>query len=90
MSAQIPKSERVVVVIEEATGKRVQQLCVEEPYANAEEFWVAIQFDDDTEIYLDLSSRIRFGVHYLGRVDGDLEPITVYPTRFLREGRDAK
>jgi len=60
-------------------------LSVEEPYAKSEEVYVTIKFDDDTEIILDLSSQLRFGVQCLRYVHGDLEPVKAYPKRFLRK-----
>ena len=85
MSNSTSSLKRVVVVIEEAAQKRVRELSVGEPYAKSEDVYVTIKFDDDTEIILDLSSRLRFGVQCLRSADGDLEPVKVYPMRFLRK-----
>ena len=85
MSNSTSSLKRVVVVIEEAAQKRVRELSVEEPYAKSEDVYVTIKFDDDTEIILDLSSRLRFGVQCLRFVGGDLEPVKAYPKRFLRK-----
>ena len=77
--------KRAVIVIEEAAQKRIRELSIEEPYAKSEEVYVTVKFDDDTEIILDLSSRLRFGVQCLRIADGDLEPVKAYPKRFLRK-----
>jgi hypothetical protein len=85
MSNSTSSLERVVVVIEEAAQKCVRELSVEEPHSKSEDVYVTIKFDDDTEIILDLSSRLRFGVQCLRLVNGELEPVKVYPKRFLRK-----
>ena len=56
-----------------------------EPYANSDELYLTIRFDDDTEISLDLSARIRFGVNYTRVVDGEQVPIKQQAQRFLGE-----
>jgi hypothetical protein len=71
------------VVIHEARGKRIEELAVTEPYANSDELYVTIRFDDDTEISLELSARIRFGVNYTRVVDGEQVPIKQQAARFL-------
>jgi hypothetical protein len=85
VSNRNPSLKRVVVVIEEAAQKCIRELRVEEPYAKSEEVYVTIKFDDDTEIVLDLTSRLRFGVQFVRCVDGELEPVKAYPKRFLRK-----
>ena len=83
MTKKTVKVERVVVVIEEAANKRIRQLSIEEPHANANEVYVVVRFDDDTQLYIDLSSRQLFGVQYLEHIDGELEPVKTYPVRSL-------
>jgi len=83
MSKKNAKSKRAVVVVKEAANKRVRQLSIEEPHANAKEVYVVVRFDDDTQLYIDLSSRQLFGVQYLEHIDGDLEPVKTYPVRSL-------
>jgi hypothetical protein len=83
MSKKIVKAERAVVVIKEAANKRVRQLSIEEPHVNAKEIYVVLRFDDDTQLYIDLSSRQLFGVQYLEHIDGELEPVKTYPVRSL-------
>jgi hypothetical protein len=83
MSKKVSKAKRAVVVIEEAAKKRVRQLSIEEPHANANEVYVVVLFDDDTQLYIDLSSRQLFGVQYLEHIDGELEPVKTYPVQSL-------
>jgi len=83
MTKKTVKAERAVVVIEEAANKRVRQLSTEEPHANANEVYVVVRFDDETQLYIDLSSRQLFGVQYLEHIDGELEPVKTYPVRSL-------
>jgi hypothetical protein len=83
MTQNTVKAERVVVVINEAASKRIRQLSIEEPHANAKEVYVVMRFEDDTQLYIDLSSRQLFGVQYLEHIDGELEPVKTYPVRSL-------
>jgi hypothetical protein len=83
MTKKTVKVERAVVVIEEAANKRVRQLSIEEPHANAKEVYVVMRFDDDTQLYIDLRSRQLFGVQYLEYINGELEPVKTYPVRSL-------
>jgi hypothetical protein len=81
-----PKPKPASVIVKEATGKRIRQLSVAEPYTGAEDLWVEIKFDDDTNIYIELSARLRFGVNYVQSTNGNTEPIKEFPKRFLRAG----
>ena len=77
--------ERAVVVIEEAAGKRIRQLSLEEPYAKSEEIYLTIEFDDEKRILIDIGSRLLFGIKHLARdSDGELEPVKEYPQRSIR------
>jgi hypothetical protein len=73
------------VIIPEAKGKRVEELAVTEPYANWDEVYLTIRFDDGTEISFDVSARIRFGFTYMRLVDGEQVPIRQQAQGFLRE-----
>jgi hypothetical protein len=76
--------ERAVVVIGEATGKRIRQLSLEEPYAESKEIYLTIEFDDEKEILIDVGSRLLFGIKHLARdSNGDLEPVKEYPQRSI-------
>lgn len=77
-------AERAVVVIPEAVGKQIRELRIEEPYPESQEFYVTLRFEDETEILLDLTARLQFGVLYPQRVEGEFEPIKQYPRQFLR------
>jgi len=68
MTKKIVKAERAVVVIKEAANKRVRQLSIEEPHVNAKEIYVVLRFDDDTQLYIDLSSR---HVRWIADEEGD-------------------
>ena len=77
--------ERAVVVIGEATGKRIRQLSLEEPYAKSREIYLTIEFDDEKEILIDLGSRLLFGIKHLARdSNGELEPVKEFPQRSIR------
>jgi hypothetical protein len=77
--------ERAVVVIGEATGKRIRQLSLEEPYAKSKEIYLTIEFDDEKEILIDVGSRLLFGIKHLARnLNGELEPVKEYPQRSIR------
>ena len=80
----LPRPKRAVVVIPEASGKRIRELRIEEPYAESHEFYATICFEDETEILLDLTAQLQFAVLYLHRVEGELEPIKQYPKQLLR------
>jgi hypothetical protein len=77
--------ERAVVVIGEATGKRIRQLSLEEPYAKSKEIYLTIEFDDEKEILIDVGSRLLFGIKHLARdSNGEFEPVKEYPQRSIR------
>ena len=77
--------ERAVIVIGEATGKRIRRLSLEEPYAKSKEIYLTIEFDDEKEILIDVGSRLMFGIKHLARdSNGELEPVKEYPQRSIR------
>ena len=77
--------ERAVVVIGEATGKRIRQLSLEETYAKSKEIYLTIAFDDEKEILIDVGSRMLFGIKHLARdSNGDLAPVKEYSQRSIR------
>jgi hypothetical protein len=77
--------ERAVVVIGEATGKRIRRLSLEEPYAKSKEIYLTIEFDDEKEILIDVGSRLLFGIKHLARdSNGELEPVKEFPQRSIR------
>jgi hypothetical protein len=79
------RPERAVVVIGEATGKRIRQLSLEEPYAESKEIYLTIEFDDEKEILIDVGSRLLFGIKHLARdSNGELEPVKEYSQRSIR------
>ena len=79
------RPERAVVVIGEATGKRIRQLSLAEPYAESKEIYLTIEFDDEKEILIDVGSRLLFGIKHLARdSNGELEPVKEYSQRSIR------
>jgi hypothetical protein len=77
--------ERAVVVIGEATGKRIRQLSLAEPYAESKEIYLTIEFDDEKEILIDVGSRLLFGIKHLAHdSNGELEPVKEYSQRSIR------
>lgn len=74
-----PASDKpAVLVIGEATGKRIRRLSLAEPYPKSQEIYLAIEFDDDTEIEVDIdvASRLSFGIkHHARDANGEMEPI---------------
>lgn len=85
MGKRIPKSKQATLTIQEATGKRIRELCVTDDYGEADEFCVVVKFDDDTELVLNLTPRLKFAVQYSNWDNGRREVLKRYPTRFLRK-----
>ncbi len=56
------ETKRAVLVIEEATGKRISRLFLAKPYPKSQEIYLVVEFDDDTEIEIDIdvASRLSF------------------------------
>lgn len=70
------KSRRAVLVIGEATDKRIRQLCLAEPYPNSHEVYLTIEFDDETEILIEIGCSSCFGITHLVRdTYGELAPV---------------
>ncbi|SEB44450.1 hypothetical protein [Terriglobus roseus] len=66
---------RAVVVIDEAAGKRIKQLALEEPYPRSDHVYLTVEFDDATEVLIELSCGLLFGVIHLDKdARGDLAP----------------
>ena len=67
---------RAALVLEEATGKRISRLCLEEPYPKSQEVYLTIEFDDETEILIEVECSPCFGVTHLARdAYGELAPV---------------
>jgi hypothetical protein len=65
---------RAVLVLDEATGKRISRLCLAEPYPKSQEVYLTIEFDDETEILIEVNCRPRFCIRHLVRdAQGELE-----------------
>jgi hypothetical protein len=70
------KSKRAMLVLGEATGKRIHQLCLAEPYPKSQEVHLTIEFDDETEIMIEVGCSPCFGITHLARgKHGELEPV---------------
>ena len=70
------KTQRAVLILDEGTGKRIRQLCLAEPYLKSQEIYLTIEFDDETEILIEVSCRSWFSITHLARdTHGELEPV---------------
>ncbi|WP_263418408.1 hypothetical protein [Terriglobus albidus] len=70
------KPKRAVLVMDEAMGKRIRRLSLAEPYPKSHEIYLSIEFDDDTEILIEVECRPLFGITHLARnTQGELEPV---------------
>jgi hypothetical protein len=68
--------KRSILVIKEAEGKRIRRLCLAEPYPKSQEIYLTVEFDDETEILIEVGCRPWFGISHLARgTDGELEPV---------------
>jgi hypothetical protein len=85
------KPKRAVLVMDEATGKRIRRLSLAEPYPKSQEIYLTIEFDDETEILIEVECRPWFGITHLARdTHGELEPVkesTHGSIRSLAKGR---
>ena len=66
------------LIIEEAAGKRIRRLRIGEMYAKSRQIYLGIEFDDDTEIAIDIDvvSRLSFAIDHLARDEsGEMEPV---------------
>jgi hypothetical protein len=67
-----------MLVIEEAIGERIHKLSLGELYPNSLEIYLAIEFDDETEIEIDIdvASRLSFGIkHHALDENREMEPV---------------
>lgn len=70
------KTDRAVLVIPEAEGKRVRQLSLGEPFANSKNIYISIEFEDQTDILIEVESRPYFSImHFARDSHGELEPM---------------
>ncbi len=67
---------RAVLEIDEAMGKRVRRLLLEEPYPNSHQIYLAIEFDDQTEVLIEVNCSPCFEITHLARdAKGELAPV---------------
>lgn len=70
------KTKRAMLVIREATGKRIRRVCLEEPFPKSQNIYISIELDDETEILIEVESRPYLSVMHLARdLHGELEPV---------------
>lgn len=70
------KVKRAVLVIREATGKRIRRVCLEEPFPESHNIYLSIQLDDGLEILIEVESRPYFSIRHLTRDShGELETV---------------
>ena len=70
------KTQRAVLTLNEATGKRIHRLCLGEPYPKSQEIYLTIEFDDETEILIEVGCRSWFAITHLARdINGEVEPV---------------
>jgi hypothetical protein len=70
------ETQRAVLTLDEATGKRIRRLCLAEPYPDSQEVYLTIEFDDQSEIMIEVNCRPWFAIKHLARdAHGELEPV---------------
>lgn len=70
------KVKRAVLAIREAEGKRIRRLSLAEPYPNSHNIYISIEFDDETEVLIEVESRPYFSImHLMRNAHGELEPV---------------
>jgi hypothetical protein len=70
------KPKRAVLVIDVASGKRIRRLSLAEPYPKSQEVYLTIEFDDETEILIEVECRPWFEITHLVRdTYGELAPV---------------
>lgn len=70
------RPKRAVLAMDEATGKRIRRLSLAEPYPKSQEIYLTIEFEDETEILIEVDCRPCFRITHLARgTDGELEPV---------------
>lgn len=68
--------KREALVIDEATGKRIRRLCLAEPYPKSHDIYMTIEFEDETEILIEIGCRPFFAITHLAPdPNGELEPV---------------
>ena len=69
------KQKCAELVIDEATGKQVRRLVLEEPFPESREVYIAIEFEDETEILIEVDCHPLFDIrHFARNATGELEP----------------
>jgi hypothetical protein len=70
------KPKRAVLVIDEAIGKRLRRLSLEEAYPKSHQIFLTVEFEDETEILIEVGCVPSFGITHLARdAHGELEPM---------------
>ncbi|ACO31366.1 MULTISPECIES: hypothetical protein [Acidobacterium] len=69
------KAKRAILAVEEVVGKRIRRLCLEEPYPQARDGYLTIEFEDGTSLLIEVGCRSCFGITHLSRdTHGELAP----------------
>ena len=87
MSDHDSASKPALLVIEEVTGKCIRQLSLGEPYGGSQEIDLVINFDDGTQLAIDIdvASRLSFEIEHLAPDSkGEMEPVKKSPKGSLR------
>ncbi len=87
MSSNRPGPKPHKLVFKEATGKRIRQIRLEEPYPGSQEIVLAVEFDDESKIEVEINvvSRLSFGIKHLARdSNGEMEPVKKCLTGSIR------
>jgi hypothetical protein len=70
------KTPRAVLILDEARGKQIREISLAEPYSKSQEVYLTIEFEDETEILIEVGCRPWFGIAHLARgKNGELEPV---------------
>ena len=70
------KVKRAVLVMGEATGKSIRRLSLAEPYPKSREIYLTIEFDDETEILIEVECGSCFAITHLARdTHGEMGPV---------------
>jgi hypothetical protein len=70
------KPKRAALVIDGATGKRIRRLSLAEPYPKSREIYITLEFDDETEILIEVECLPCFGITHLVRdPHGEMAPV---------------
>ncbi|WP_263377451.1 hypothetical protein [Granulicella paludicola] len=70
------KPKRAVLVIEDVAGKRIRRFYLSEPYPKSREIYLTVEFDDETELLIEVECLPSFGITHLA-IDssGELAPV---------------